>query len=212
MKIEKINKDKIKVTLNNDDLLANDIDFHSFMSDSEETHSLFLNVLKKAETDFDFSTDNYRLRVETIALANGNFVMTITRELDKISSLGINKKPKANIKIPNHITSSVIYKFQTFDDFELFINYINKNSLDLNINVLFKDTILYKYNNCYYLIFKEINVKYPNKLKKLFSSIVEFSTYVDFSDIFIAKLYENGKVIFDKKAIQNYNKYFNPET
>ena len=33
MKFEKVNKDKMRVTLSRDDLEANDIDFHSFMSD-----------------------------------------------------------------------------------------------------------------------------------------------------------------------------------
>ena len=210
MKIEKINKDKIKVTLSNDDLLANDVDFHSFMSDSEETHSLFLNVLKKAEMDYNFSTENYRLKVETVALANGNFIMTITRELDKPLSNIEHRNPKANIKISNDLSSSVIYKFNNFEDFELF-NVSICNNKSFNTNILFKDSILYKYRDSYYLIFKNINIKYPNKLKLFFSSIIEFGTYYEYSDVFIAKLYENGKVIFKTKAIQNYNKYFNPE-
>ena len=64
MKFEKVNNDKIKVTLSKADLEANDIDMHSFMSNSEETQSLFLSVLDKAERDYGFSTDNYKLKVE----------------------------------------------------------------------------------------------------------------------------------------------------
>lgn len=37
MKFEKISKDKIKVTINIDDLNKKDIDLHSFMADSDET-------------------------------------------------------------------------------------------------------------------------------------------------------------------------------
>ena len=52
MKFEKVNNDKIKITISSDDLEANNIDFHSFMSNSNETQSLFLSVLDKAEDTF----------------------------------------------------------------------------------------------------------------------------------------------------------------
>ena len=68
MKFEKVNNDKIKITLNSKDLEANDIDFHSFMSNSSQTQSLFLAVLDKAERDYGFSTDNYQLKVETVVI------------------------------------------------------------------------------------------------------------------------------------------------
>ena len=44
MKFEKVSKDKIKITLNYEDLIENNIDYHSFMSDSNETHSLFFCI------------------------------------------------------------------------------------------------------------------------------------------------------------------------
>lgn len=83
MKFEKINDDKIKITLSSADLEANDLDLHSFMSDSSETQSLFLSVLDKAEKDYGFITDNYQLKVETYALDNGTFMLTITRSRSK---------------------------------------------------------------------------------------------------------------------------------
>ncbi len=73
MKFEKISKDKIKVTISIDDLDKNDIDFNSFMADSEETQSLFLDVLDTAERDYGFITQNYDLKIETIALSDRNF-------------------------------------------------------------------------------------------------------------------------------------------
>ena len=66
MKFEKVNEDKMKITLSKSDLEENNIDFHSFMSNSDETQSLFLSVLDKAEREYGFSTENYRLKVETI--------------------------------------------------------------------------------------------------------------------------------------------------
>ena len=41
MKIEKLNENKIRVTLNLDDLIERNIDYHSFMSNSIESQSIF---------------------------------------------------------------------------------------------------------------------------------------------------------------------------
>lgn len=206
MKFEKINKDKIKITLDSDDLSANDIDFNSFMSNSEETHALFLDVLEKAEKDYDFSTKDYRLKVETVALSDGNFIMTITRESDKPVS-SYQKKPIVTRKSPNLTTSSIIYRFNSFDDFCCFVASLSINIKNSYLKIA-KNSILYSYNGYYYLIFANVNVKIPQTLKIAFSLVTEFGVYVDYSEVFVAKLHENGKVIFKSKAIQNCIKYF----
>lgn len=51
MKIEKLNDDKIRITLNLKDLEENHIDFHTFMSNSIESQELFLDMLDKAEKE-----------------------------------------------------------------------------------------------------------------------------------------------------------------
>ena len=107
MKFEKINDDKIKITLSSADLEANDLDLHSFMSDSSETQSLFLSVLDKAEKDYGFITDNYQLKVETYALDNGTFMLTITRSRSKNEPE--RKKFKVSRKVPNMSTASLIH-------------------------------------------------------------------------------------------------------
>ena len=48
MKIEKLNENKIRVILNIDDLAERDIDYHSFMSNSIESQSIFLDMLQNA--------------------------------------------------------------------------------------------------------------------------------------------------------------------
>ena len=210
MKFEKINQDKIKVTINSEDLKKNDIDLHSFMADSDETQSLFLDVLDMAEKDLGFSTQNYNLKVETVALSDGVFILTITRVSDNSinnieSTYSAKKRLKVNRKTPD-IAASIVYRFNSFDDFCQFSNMLYDNISD-NFKKIAKDTILYYYQNSYYLIFININIRF-NELKKAFSLITEFATYVNSSDIFIAKIYESGKPIFKKNALGNCKKYF----
>lgn len=209
MKFEKLNQDKIKVTLNVDDLSANDIDLNSFMSDSNETHSLFLNVLEKAERDYGFSTKDYNLKVETVALSNGNFVLTITRALD--SSLPTfddisRKKVHANRRLPKIDSSTVVYRFNTFDDF-CNLEATLCNNILINYKQIAKNSVLYNYKNRYYLALININTK-SHTLKNFLSLITEFATYINSSDIYLAKLNESGTIIFNKKAIENGIKYF----
>lgn len=204
MKFEKVNNDKIKITLSNADLEANDIDYHSFMSDSYETRSLFLSVLDKAERDYGFSTDNYQLKVETLALENGTFILTITRSLAPNDTS--KRKLRVSRKTPKISSQSLIYKFNDFEDLCNFIRSLN-NNISVDFKNVSKNNLLYLYNNNYYLVFDRVNIDNPY-LKIIYSSITEFATYVKYSNVFVAKMRESGKLLMDKNAIKICQKYF----
>lgn len=208
MKFEKVNDDKIKIILSSADLEANDIDFHSFMSNSNETQSLFLSVLDKAEKDYGFSTDNYQLKVETLALDNGNFILTITRSRvsDTPEVNNEKKKFKVSRKMPALNSASLIYKFNSFEDFCDFVKFISTLELT-NIDKVSKSSMLYCYNTYYYLVFNNINVKYPS-LKSLYTAITEFATYVNYSDALVAKFHESASLILKDHVIKTCMKYF----
>lgn len=70
MKIEKLNEDKIRITLNMEDLTERNIDYHTFMSNSIESQSIFLDMLNKAEKEVGFYTDDCRIMIEALALKN----------------------------------------------------------------------------------------------------------------------------------------------
>lgn len=72
MKIEKLNENKIRITLNLEDLSERDIDYHSFMSNSIESQGIFLDMLNKAEKEVGFNTDDCRIMIEAIALKGRN--------------------------------------------------------------------------------------------------------------------------------------------
>ena len=78
MKIEKLNENKIRITLNIDDLNENNIDFHSFMSNSIDSQETFLDMLDKANKEVGFNTDDCKIMIEALAMSDGHFVLTIT--------------------------------------------------------------------------------------------------------------------------------------
>ena len=146
MKFEKLNENKIRITLNNQDLAEKHIDFQSFMSNSQESQNLFLDMLDEAEKKVGFITKDYKIRIEALAMSDGNFILTITRFGKNIDSdFKTSKMKKVKIKRKNLDMKSkqIIYTFNSFDDFCNFSNFISK--ID-NFSNLAKSMVL-----CYYV-------------------------------------------------------------
>ena len=108
-------------------------------------------------------------------------------------------------KIINTQTSQFIYCFSCFEDYCSFIDFFNKNGF--NPNHLANSILLYEYKNAYYLSINGINLDYPN-LKKFFSCITEFASFINHSEFFASKLSESGKLIMKHNAISLGIKYF----
>lgn len=207
MKFEKLNENKIRITLNTQDLIDKNIDFHSFMSNSKESQNLFLDMLEEAEKKVGFVTKDYKLRIEALAMSDGNFILTITR-FGKSSDTITKPSKSGNLKIKRKnldmSSKQLIYKFRTFDDFCNFSNFISKINNSYNIA---KSTVLYAYQNAYYLCFNNINIDHPC-IKQLYTLITEFGTYVDNPEMFSCKLTECGKVVIKNNAIKTCVKFF----
>lgn len=198
MRFEKLNEDKIRITLSNEDLKNKDIDFHSFMSNSMESQDLFFDMLEEAEKEIGFVTKDYLIRIEALAMAGGDFILTVTRSLpEKIKS---NVRKKVHIKKKNINTKArcAIYRFSSFEDYCSFIQFFNNSNF--KFTNLAKKVLLYEYKNCYYFVLNNINFNFPN-LEKLFSCITEFATFINNSEVFLSKLSETGKLIMKHNAI-----------
>lgn len=204
MNIEKLNDDKIRITLNINDLESKNVDFHSFMSNSIESQELFLDMLEEAEKKVGFVTDNYRIMVEAISQSNGDFIFTITRSLPETST----KKKKLHTKIKtNYLNQNKsIYKFESFEHFCEFCHSLNYN-LPYKYTNIIENTSLYFYKNYYYLVFNNINS--DSKLIKYISSYIsEFGFFVNSSKFFEGILREHGNEIMQTQAINTCLKHF----
>lgn len=213
MKFEKLSENKIRITLTAGDLKEKDIDFHDFMSNPLETQDLFLDILEEAKEKVGFNTTDYRVKIEALAMIDGDFVVNITRmsETEKeknLPSTSISKKKfKVRRKSLTPKPEQAIYKFDTFDDYCYFIQYLSENGMSKAHNIA-KNIVAYIYQNEYYLIFHNINPEDKNLLK-FYSSITEFGTYINNSTLLISKLEEYGKIIIKNNALKTSLKYFN---
>ena len=194
MKIEKLDIDRIKITLNIEDLKNNNIDFHSFMSNSKESQNLFLYILDMAEEQVGFVTDNYKVSIETMYLNNGYFILNVTR----FKSDNFFKSPRVTAKrkeISNELNSS-IYIFSSLDEFLEFYSKIKKT---FNLEI-FNDCkySLYFLNNKYYMTIECncLNSKYKNLFLYILS---EFSTLINNTSSIQNNLSEYSKCICKNK-------------
>ena len=206
MKFEKLNENKIRITLNNQDLAEKNIDFHSFMSNSKESQNLFLSMLDEAEKKVGFVTKDYKIRIEAFAISDGDFIITITRfnkNTDNDVKSSKNKQVRIKRKTIDVSSNQLIYRFNSFEDFCDFSNFISRTNI---VNIA-KKIVLYFYKNSYYLCFSNI-LPEQEKIKQLYSLISEFGTYVDNSDLFVTKLTEYGKIIMKHNAIKTCTNYF----
>ena len=196
---------KIRITLNLEELKNKNVDFHSFMSNPIETQSFFLDMLDEAEREIGFSTENYRIAIEALAMSNGNFIFTVTRIQEQ------NKFTKKKLHIKKKIetlgkSNTSIFEFENFEDFCDFCNYLN-NSIFVTIKDYIKSNILYKYNEKYYLVFKNNKIE-PIVFNSFCTSMSEFAKSIRNAETFENKLKEYGTIIVKTNAIKTGLKYF----
>ena len=203
MKIEKLTENKIRITLNLNDLEEEHIDLHSFMSNSPESQALFYNLLSQAEKEVGFYTKDYKLMIEAIAVPEGNFILTITRLPEKEQS---KRQVKIKRKTSTVNEGLVLYSFNSFDDYCEFCKYLSLHLKSENYLKL-KKVSLCLYNSKYYLCI-HINKSNLPIVKAINCEIIEFGNSVNNPDLFERKLLEYGKVIFKTNAILNCVKTF----
>ena len=136
---------------------------------------------------------------------SGNFILTVTRFSPETENS--KKCVKAKRKTANYKKSTYVYKFNTFEDFCEFSNYISNSSNVSMANPFLKMARLHSFNNSYYLVLPNTSIKFE-KFKQIHCIIIEFANFINNSDLFESKLLEYGKIIFKTNAINNCIKHF----
>lgn len=208
MKIEKLSENKIRIILKKEDFKDKSINLQKLILNTSESQYLFLELLDKAEKEVNFDTNGHKLMIETYFEGNDICIFTITKYIESIKkTTNKNKKYlKAKRKSQKFTSTSLIYKFNAFEDFCDFCNFIYKNH-NIVLKSLFKLSLLYNYNNIYYLIIDGINTSHKS-LQYFHSSLSEFSNLLKYTKNFKFKLKEHGKLYIKNDAIQTGIKYF----
>ena len=117
MRIERLNNDKIKVTLTTSDLVNLDIDMEQLTPDSRELHTFLFHIMETIREETGFNPYNGQVVVEASPSRDGMSIVVsrlntnskrITRQQFKNAS-GIKAAPKRSKKTD-------IFYFETFSD------------------------------------------------------------------------------------------------
>ncbi|MBR5155247.1 MAG: adaptor protein MecA [Clostridia bacterium] len=79
MRIERLDENKIKVTVGGDDIKMWNVDLKNFTDNTVEAQDMFWFALKQAEQDVNFTVGQAQLLVETMPDGDEGFVLFISR-------------------------------------------------------------------------------------------------------------------------------------
>ncbi len=207
MKIEKLTENKIRVIVGLDDLLKNNININASLIYSLKFQNFFLDILKKAEKENGFYTNDCKLLIEFFTFSDEIVIFTITKCSSIIKDQDTfekkNKKLIVRRKTYSIKKSNSIYIFKNFESFCELCNSLEK----INMKKICKNSILYLYKNTYYLAIKNIDID-CKELNPFFSKLSEFAVLSSFSNNFESKLLEHGKTVIKTHAIETGIQYF----
>jgi adapter protein MecA 1/2 len=82
MKIEKINDNQIRCTLNSEDLASRQIKLSELAYGTDKAKELFREMMQQASYEFGFEADNIPLMIEAIPTPNDSLILIITKVSD----------------------------------------------------------------------------------------------------------------------------------
>ena len=154
VKFEKLSDNKIRIILSIQDLTEKHIDFHSFMANTIESQDILLDMLEEAKKETGFDAEDSNLKIEALAMADTNFVFTITKVCPDFEKEKTAKK-KFTIKRKSLNPSSstqAVYHFYSFEDFCNFLQFLEDCNLFDCVKNIADSISLYNYKNNYYLL------------------------------------------------------------
>ncbi len=183
MRIEKLNKDKIKVTLTSADLTNLDIDLEKLSPDSSELHTFLFHIMETIQEETGFNPYSGQVVVEATPSRDGISILVsklrtgsrrITREqFAKVSSVRVRERKSRRPEI---------FYFDIFDDLCAALKELNRDFL--------LSGSLYKLNNIYcFMIKNEIHHT------KSMNTMIEFSSKKSAYTLQADYIREHGKLV-----------------
>ena len=208
MRIEKINENKIKVTISLNDLEERNIDLDSMNYNSPAAQELFWDMMEQAEIQFGFNASDAQICIEAVPDSDEGFVVIITKldddgDFESIHKYIKNRFKKTDLRVKKKsqkVCSSLdIYIFNTFEDLCLLCKRIK--------HIYSGESTLYKLKNSYYLLLTKNTWAVDNI--KLFDTILnEYGTRVANINFYEGYLNEYASKIAQYDAVEVINGYF----
>ena len=188
MKIEKLNENKLKITMDINDLKSRNIEIKTLSTNSAETQDLFWDVMQEAERQYGFDLSESMVNVEVSINSQGLFTMIVTKTIPPVRSQIKSKNKLPNLKLkrkelPVSLDNSW-FEFKNLSSLRAFCQIANLTH--------YSSGKLYFYNDKYYMYI--INAK-DNK-------ILDFTSRVQNNNHFNSNLEEYGKMLLKNDSLK----------
>ena len=80
MRMEKVNDNQIRCIITQEDLKSQRVTIAELTTGSDKAKKFIVDMMKKAEAEFGFKTDNTPLMVEAIPISSESFMIVITNK------------------------------------------------------------------------------------------------------------------------------------
>lgn len=207
MRIERINENKIKVLIDADEAMANNLTLKDVTDNTKEAQKMFWQVLRLAEENMDFSVGSAKLFVETIPSCKEGIGMMITKvcteedinkAVDNCSYKGKIKRSELKpVKNNDNRKRKYIFKFESFDA-------VCDGAGQL-VKRYFGISTLYKYDEAFYLYLVPSD---PISLCEAETVLSEFAVKQSNGQYLHGRLNEYGKVMIENNALDILSEYF----
>lgn len=177
MKIMKLENDRIKVVLSDNDLIKLDVNFENISPESPEMSIFLTKILKAIGDETGIVIDEGQILIE--AGKEGDCVVLIISKAQHGFSLGKRRKLKTMPK-----SDRIIFEISAFDELFMMLANVNEKVLER--------MRVYRYNTSFYLSVP----KFP-----ITASICEFSRRCRKNHVAEAFLSEHGKLIAQNEQV-----------
>jgi adapter protein MecA 1/2 len=208
VKIERINEEQIKFTLNKEDLHYHNVKYSDLAQGNAKLHDLFREMMTQAMLEHNFNTDpNTPLIVETVPLQNDSVMIIVTKTAaqDYIENK-FSPQPRAREErryrrkpfIDPPATSNVrdvpvyIYMFKSLDE-------VGTVAARLRGSFRGQNSVC-KHKNKYYLVLHNENNQ--NNMEHIEMVLMEYGQKHSQSIVYKLHLDEYGEVILRDEAIE----------
>lgn len=193
MKIERISQNKVKLTVSNEDLVRWGIATQNFVANSQETHELFIDLIKRAENETGVRMlDNPGLMIEAMQKPDGIvFFVTMPEQGRDIMFPPQLRKKLLRTKSVLQKVPLGIYLFSSLDDLCDYVKILSTSNVESD---------LYLFDKNYYLVLPEINER--------LAGLMDYAISVKKTELSVSFLQEYGKIIARGNALDTINKYF----
>lgn len=208
MKIERINENKIKVTISIDDLEERNVDLNTLNYNTPAAQELFWDMMEQAEMQFGFDASDSQICVEAIPDSDEGFVIIITKldedgEFESIQKYIKNRFKKSDLRVKkknSRVSSTVtIYFFNDFNDLCLLSQKLRR--------IYSGESTLYRLKGTYYLILTKNSWSVEN-LNTFEFLLNEFGNKIKNTSFYEGYLSEYADKIIEYNAVETINDYF----